>query len=424
MRPFQKNNPTSPPHALQEQRLNALAQQYREAIALNDYAAGKAIAEATLRLVPRNTDVLASYALCLMRTKDYEKAYKTYKKLLQSQPLEQLPATMIDGLAEVCGWLNRPDEVRRFGLMSLEQGDRKFGSNQAYPLPAPQPPAFNPHNPEENAIAFTLFGSLVRYCESAVMNAKVSKALFPHWHCRFYLDDSVPQDVQQRLREAGAKVIKVEGELHQNIPPLMWRFLVLDDPTVKRYLIRDADSLLSEREQAAVEAWLQSDCWYHHMRDYFTHTELLLAGMWGGCHNPNLPSIINQTREYLSQQDNHRRFVDQYFLRQHLWPTVRQSLLSHDDFFGFHQAQPFPSHAPIRWQTDKFHVGSNASYQLAGIASQKLEGEIQSWEVLDEQGNRLCQYATVVKNHEWRELMPFFLLAPILAGEWQLRNID
>ncbi|WP_431224338.1 tetratricopeptide repeat protein [Serratia sp. L9] len=419
MHPFQKTNPP-----LQEQRLNLLAQQYRDAIAQNDFAAGKVIAEVTLRLVPRNPDVLASYALCLMRTGEYQKSYKTYKKLLQSLPFEQLPETMIDGLAEVCGWLNRPEEVRRYGLLSLEHGDKKFGAGPAYPLPAPRPPAFNPQNPQENVIAFTLFGALVRYCESAVVNARASKTLFPAWQCRFYLDDSVPQEIQQRLLAEGAQVIKVEGEQHQSIPPLMWRFLVLDDPKVKRYLIRDADSLLSEREQAAVEAWLQSDRWYHHMRDYFTHTELLLAGMWGGCRNENLPSIIDQTRVYLSQQEGHRRFVDQYFLRQYLWPTLKQSLLNHDELFGFHDAQPYPAHPPIRWQTDKFHIGSNASYQLAGTPSQKNDGEIQRWEVLDEQGNRLCQYASPVKNHEWRELMPFFLLDPVMAGEWQLRNID
>ncbi|TQI78117.1 hypothetical protein FHU10_1890 [Serratia fonticola] len=419
MHPFQKTH-----LPLQEQRLNLLAQQYRDAIAQNDYAAGKVIAEVTLRLVPRNPDVLSSYALCLMRTGEYEKSYKTYKKLLQSLPLEQLPDTMIDGLAEVCGWLNRPDEVRRFGLLSLEQGDKKYGAGRAYPLPTPHPPAFNPHNPQENVIAFTLFGALVRYCESAIVNARVSKTLFPAWRCRFYLDDSVPQEVQQRLLAEGADVIKVEGEQHQSIPPLMWRFLVLDDPQVKRYLIRDADSLLSEREQAAVESWLQSDRWYHHMRDYFTHTELLLAGMWGGCRNENLPSLIEQTRAYLSQQEGHRRFVDQYFLRQYLWPTIKQSLLNHDELFGFHDAQPYPTHQPIRWQTDKFHIGSNASYQLAGIPSQKSDGELQRWEVLDEQGNRLCQYASPVKNREWRELIPFFLLDRVLAGEWQLRNID
>lgn len=423
MLPFQKKKSTVQSHS-QEQRLNHLAQQYRAAIANEDYAAGKVIAETTLRLVPRNPDVLSSYALCLMRTEEYEKAYKTYKKLFQSLPLDALPATMIDGLTEVCGWLNRPEEVKHFGLLSLHQGDQRFGGGQRYPLPECHPPAFNPHNPQENAISFTLFGSQVRYCESAVMNAQVSKELFPEWHCRFYLDDTVPQQVQQRLLDAGAKVIKVAGDLHQNIPPLMWRFLVLDDPEVKRYLIRDADSLLSEREQAAVEVWLQSDYWYHHMRDYFTHTELLLAGMWGGCHNPNLPSIPMQVGDYLSRQDNHHRFVDQYFMRQQLWPTIRQSLLTHDDMFGFYQAQPFPHHAPIRWKTNKFHVGSNVSYQMAGIASSKEEGELQRWEILDEHSNSLCQYASVVQDHAWREYMPFFMLDRIFAGEWQLKNID
>ncbi|MGL5525796.1 MAG: tetratricopeptide repeat protein [Aeromonas veronii] len=410
--------------AQQEQRLSALAEQYRNAIAVNNYASGKIIAEKTLQLMPHNTDVLASYAVCLMRIGEYKKSYKTYMKLLQILPLELWPDTAIDGLAEVCGWLERPEELKRFGLFSLEQGDKKFANGQSYPLPALQPESFNPNNPQENVISFTLFGALPRYCESAVMNASISQSLFLGWHCRFYLDDSVPQSVQERLLRAGAEIIKVEGELHQNIPPLMWRFLVLDDSSVKRFLIRDADSLLSEREQAAVEEWVQSDFWYHHMRDYFTHTELLLAGLWGGCHNPNLPSVITQTSEYIRQQGVHRRFVDQYFLRQCLWPTVRESLLSHDDIFGFHHARPFPPHMPVRWQNVQFHVGSNASYQLAGTTSSKEDGAMQQWEVIDETGRRVCQYASVVKNHEWREPLPFFLIEPLLGGRWQLYNIN
>lgn len=57
----------------------------------------------------------------------------------------------------------------------------------------------------------------------------------------------------------------------------------MDDPTIKRFLIRDADSIVSHREKAAVDAWLKSDKWFHLMRDNYSHTELILAGMWGGC---------------------------------------------------------------------------------------------------------------------------------------------
>ena len=60
------------------------------------------------------------------------------------------------------------------------------------------------------------------------------------------------------------------------------RFLVSDDPDVGYFLVRDCDSVVSAREAAAVAKWLGSGLPFHAMRDYYTHTDPLLAGMWGG----------------------------------------------------------------------------------------------------------------------------------------------
>ncbi|MDR0068730.1 tetratricopeptide repeat protein, partial [Acinetobacter sp. 11520] len=92
--------------------------------------------------------------------------------------------------------------------------------------------------------------------------------------CRFYVDDTVPVLVQQRLKEKGAQVIQV-ADSQKQLSGLFWRFLVMDDPTIKRFLIRDADSIVSHREKAAVDVWLKSDKWFHLMRDNYSHTELI-----------------------------------------------------------------------------------------------------------------------------------------------------
>ncbi len=425
MKPFQRNNRPSQASLVQlEQRFNALAQQYQAALQNNDYAKGKEIAEATLRVTPKNMKVLYDYALCLMRVKEYEKSYKTFMKVFKAHTLDTLPTNTLDGLAEVSGWLERPDDVRRYGLLSLERGDQKFSQGTAYPIPNTPPPPFNPNNPKENIIAFTLFGTDPRYCESSVMNAKLSKELFPGWTCRFYLDDSVPEHVNQRLIQEGAEVVKMEGELRQAVHPLMWRFLVMDDPQVKRYLIRDADSLLSEREQAAVNEWVKSDYWFHHMRDYFTHTELILAGLWGGCHNSAIPSIVTLVQDYLSKQAPHARFADQFFLREYMWPTVRQSLLSHDELFGFYNAVPYPAHAPIRWTGYSFHVGSNASYKPCQFSSPLADGEEQRWKISDENDVQQCEYRSVVKDNFCTATLPFFLLDLLINKTWKLNIIN
>ncbi|WP_124379046.1 hypothetical protein [Pseudomonas synxantha] len=251
----------------------------------------------------------------------------------------------------------------------------------------------------------------------------VAQKLFPAWRCRVYLDNTVPASILRRLQDAGAQIIDMSGTARGGIHPLMWRFLVVDDTEVDRYLIRDADSLLSEREQAAVKQWVTSDYWFHHMRDYFTHTELILAGLWGGCRG-GLMTLKPLMQAWLARQADVTRFADQIFLREIVWPTLRQSVLSHDDWFDFHGAVPFPPHPPIRWRTESFHVGSNASFQAIRGISRKIDGERQVWRVVDEQGLEKCTYSTNVKDGQWIADMPFFIVEPIARGQWRVELID
>jgi len=406
-----------------EKKLNKLAAAFRAALAKGDYAQGRDTAREALKMAPNHATLLADYALCLMRTKDYELAYKTYLKLLNKLGGENMPGTALDGLTEVCGWLKREDLVRRYGNLSLTVADRKYSQFPAYPLPETAPPAFDETNPERNLIVFSLFGARPRYCENALKNVEAARDLFPQWRCRFYVDESVPAAVLTRLTEAGAQVVKVDEATRAAIPATMWRFLVMGDREVSRFQVRDADSLLSERDRAAVEAWLRSGCWYHHMRDYFSHTELLLAGMWAGCHNPNLPGIRELIAQYLKEEEAHQRFADQYFLRRSLWPTIRQSLLSHDALFGFLEAQPFPPHEPVRWRTESFHVGFNASYQGIKVQSKLTDGELQPWGLFDAEGILLCRYESPVARGHWEEWMPYFLCEAIADGSCTVRSL-
>lgn len=76
------------------------------------------------------------------------------------------------------------------------------------PIPNHAPPEFG-LNPQENIIAFSLFGANPRYCETSILNTELAKQVYPEWTCRFYVDDTVPVLVQQRLKEKGAQVVQV-----------------------------------------------------------------------------------------------------------------------------------------------------------------------------------------------------------------------
>jgi hypothetical protein len=400
------------------------AQRFREAAAQNDYLNAAQAAEAALKLQPGNLNVAADLAFALMRSEDFARAHCVYLQIYKARGGRQKSGeTWLDGLVEVCGWLGRSEDVRRYGNESLSLASERLINWPAVAIPAGGPPAFEADYPERNIIAFTLFGDSPRYCESAIMNAQVAKELFPHWRCRFYLDDSVPAQVQRRLREQGAQVVNMTSHGRDGVHPLMWRFLVADDPTVSRFLIRDADSLLSEREHGAVQEWLYSDRWFHHMRDYFTHTELILAGLWGGCRGM-LPPLKPLMQTWLARQNDVTRFADQIFLREMVWPTFRQSVLNHDELFGFHDARPFPAHPPIRWDTQRFHVGSNASFQGVEGRSSKADGELQGWQLQDEQGSIVCEYQARVRDRKWRSDLPFFQIAHVKDGRWRIHLTD
>ena len=251
-----------------------------------------------------------------------------------------------DALASAYGELGQWDEAGRYGLQALKMRDRRFGGEPVIPLPdlPPMPPPPSAQTREHNIIAFSLFGNNSKYCESAVLNVQEQPHVYPHWVCRFYVDDSVPSHVISRIRAGGGQVVRVDGPAVR-WPGPMWRFLAWDDPHAHRILFRDADSVISLREAHAVNQWQTSDKRFHMMRDWGSYTELILAGLWGMVAG-SLPPLQQLMDRFMSKPLESNHFADQYFLRQYVWPYARTSLMQHDSVFGFMDAVPFPDQGP------------------------------------------------------------------------------
>ena len=99
--------------------------------------------------------------------------------------------------------------------------------------------------------------------------------------CRFYCDKTVPDGVVATLRKNGAEVVFIEN-IKGGIAGMFWRFLVADDPTVDRWIVRDSDSRLNPRERFAVEEWIQSGKVMHTIRDHPNHERPMNGGLIGG----------------------------------------------------------------------------------------------------------------------------------------------
>jgi hypothetical protein len=265
---------------------------------------------------------------------------------------------VFDCLCDAANRIGRTDLAVQYGRQALEAKDAMFGGRaKVATIPRAQPPAFDPMHPADNVIAYCLWGEDPAYQIPLLESARIVAHLFPGWTMRVYHDASVPpafrselsrHNVQLRLKALPAGVPQ-----HRR---LLWRFDVLADPTVRRFLIRDADALLSVKERVAVDAWLASSCWFHTMRDWYTHTDLVLAGMWGGVGNI-LPGPDGLMRAYTGwrMEGDH---LDQDVLSETVWPTIRSSCLIHDSIFtGCLGSVPFPPYGTLM---PGHHIGQNA----------------------------------------------------------------
>ncbi|MFT4064177.1 hypothetical protein [Paraburkholderia sp.] len=313
---------------------------------------------------------------------------------------------LFDALSHAWGSKGVPEEVRRWGNEALTLRAAKFDLPPAFghdTLAAPLPPAPSEATREHNLIAFSLFGASSKYCETAVLNATEQARIYPYWRCRFYIDGTVPDHVVERLLQAGAEVVPVDAGL-KRWPGPMWRFAAYDTPGLHRVLFRDADSVISEREAEAVAEWIASDRHFHHMRDAATHTELLLAGLWGVCAGA-LPPMQKLVERALSRPLESLHFADQFFLREHVWPYARQSLLQHDSMFGFMDARPFPGGpAP-----SGFHVGYGEGTPFFNIETDLADGTPIHWELVatsDAHTTLICRYPGVINGGFARGHLP------------------
>lgn len=267
--------------------------------------------------------------------------------------------SVLDALAHVHGRLGQLHEARDWGEQALLRKDAEAGAPLApetrWPHGEPLP-AFDPSHPEQNVIAFSLFGALPRYTDGALANVQAAREHYPGWTCRFYIDRTVPETVQAQLRQAGVQIRPMQTPSRWS-DALFWRFLVADDPHVQRFLVRDADSVLNAREAAAVRVWLDSPHPFHVMRDNPAHTDLMLAGMWGGVAGW-LPPLPDMLAGFAYAPGTQARSADQLFLGARVWPRVRAHCLVHDRVFRCFSAQPFPAHAPL---PPGRHVGDNAA---------------------------------------------------------------
>ncbi|WP_421292135.1 tetratricopeptide repeat protein [Aeromonas taiwanensis] len=300
---------------------------------------------------PDDIEVLRNLCVCLSRSDQHERAVTYLAELVRREPADYLAQ---DGLCTSLAKLGRHEEAAQAGTRALTLKEEANSLPvEGWGLPAEGPDPWLAGQEDRTAIiAFSLWGEQARYLRGALDNVLAAAYLYPGWRVRFYVDASVPEALLACLREHGAEICMQPGgqSLRQR---LCWRFQVANDPGVGRFLVRDADSVLNLRERLAVDDWLASGRWFHIMRDWWSHTDLVLAGMWGGVAGvlPPLTPLLEGYQPGTMETPN----IDQWFLRDCLWRYLRQSSLVHDRCFAPGGVVPWPRPAPAGNE----HVGQD-----------------------------------------------------------------
>lgn len=262
--------------------------------------------------------------------------------MAKAQALGELDYTGHDVMAARHDQLHQSVEAARHRLASLHLKDAEAERLKLdLPLCLRQPPKFDVAKPGQNLIAIALWGDTPCYLHGALANARLAKEMFPGWTCRFQIGPGVPPSVLADLQAYGAQLVDLPPFRHAT-EGMLWRFRTWEDRQAERFMIRDADCVFTDQERLAVEAWVASDRPFHAMRGHMAHSELLLGGLWGG-----LTRILPPVDALLKDFQVGHSVMDQVFLRQRVWPLIKDRLLVHDCCPETPGTTPFPAHPPL-----------------------------------------------------------------------------
>jgi tetratricopeptide (TPR) repeat protein len=288
-----------------------------------DYPPAFALINELVRGQPDNTRLQRHMIVLLNNMKRYEEAIPLAARFVE-QHGESL--TMLDVLKVANFYTGKVAEAVRYGQRGIEIRDA-----EACRLPR-DITLREPSSPPEggNVISFSLWGTQPFYSYGAMINLVLSRSLYPGWSCRFYVGADVPRVATAFLADNGADVRKIEDE-YPGVG-LFQRFLVMNDRSVGRFLVRDCDARLSAAEADLVRQWIESGYPFHAVRDHVLHSELMIGCLWGGRTDCGI-DIVALMRRYFGVAPNARYGHDQFMLGRLLWPIIRGRCFVHDKYY-------------------------------------------------------------------------------------------
>jgi hypothetical protein len=191
------------------------------------------------------------------------------------------------------------------------------------------------------AISFSLAGDNLRYCGGINANAKAIAEVYGRVAVVLHHDDSVPQAYLTAANQHGWEL--VQHERATSAEYLLWRFASVGDVRYDAVLCRDIDSVVCEREAAAVLQWMASDLDIHVMRDHEQHhTVPVEGGMWGAKRGAFPFDFQHLVAWWIARKKPFQYRSDTWFLHRFVWPYAMTKALVHDSLRRRWPGIPFP----------------------------------------------------------------------------------
>jgi tetratricopeptide (TPR) repeat protein len=288
-----------------------------------DWPPAFALADELLRRQPDDPRLHKALIATLTSMKRYDEAIAQANRFNERHG-EDL--TVLDALKVSYCYTGKIDDAIRYGQRGIELRDAQ--ACRLAPAAAMHEAQGEPAG--ARVISFSLWGAQPFYSYGAMINLVLSRSVYPGWTCRFYVGADVPRACIAFLADNGADVRNIADE-YPGVG-LFQRFLVMNDPAVGRFLVRDCDARLSAAEADLVRQWIDSGLPFHVVRDHVLHNELMIGCLWGGRTDCRI-DIVALMRRYFGPAPSAKYGQDQRMLGLSLWPIIRGSCLVHDKYY-------------------------------------------------------------------------------------------
>ena len=208
--------------------------------------------------------------------------------------------------------------------------------------------------------SFCIYGNNIKYLRGLEENLKIINEKLPEFYSYIYFSN----DVQELYYEIYSKYKNVKiHKIDKNGPELMlYRILTLDiDDKVDVSFSRDIDSRINDRDIWTINEFLNSNKYFHIIRDHYYHKNTIMGGSFG----MKRKEFFSISKELESWKESNKITkydygTDEQFLRERVYDMIKNDVLIHSNIVGYLHEKISPIEPPLKNEYD--FIGNVVDY--------------------------------------------------------------